>query len=292
MKPSTILHISDLHAGPPFATDVANHFIERAWQHNPDLVVISGDLVQRADHGQQWRVIREFMARLPQPQLVVPGNHDVPLYHIVNRVLRPLGTYQRETGAPLNPVIELPNAVIIGGVTAHGLTIDGGMLSKRQRRTLSDLWSRYDDSRWKLIVLHHQLMNPPGYHHRSTMRDSAGVMRLLDEWGVDVLLCGHIHVSHVAQTSDLIAPVNHGTIICQSGTTTSRRGKSHERGAQSYNVLTVSDATIEIIPHVYTAATGQFMPTAIYTARREGRRTVERRPIERAAAPQDRIAEA
>jgi len=58
MKPSTILHISDLHAGPPFATEVANHVVDRAWQHNPDLVVISGDLVQRADDSRQWRVIR------------------------------------------------------------------------------------------------------------------------------------------------------------------------------------------------------------------------------------------
>jgi 3',5'-cyclic AMP phosphodiesterase CpdA len=289
MKPSTILHISDLHAGPPFATEVANHFVDRAWQHNPDLVVISGDLVQRADDSRQWRIIREFIAKLPQPQLIVPGNHDVPLYHIINRVLRPLGTYQREIGAPLNPVIELPDAVIIGGVTAHGLTIDGGMLSKHQRRTIGELWSQYDNSRWKLMVLHHQLVNPPGYHHRATMRDSVGVMRLLDEWGVDALLCGHIHVSHVSKTSDCITLVNHGTIICQSGTTTSRRGKSHERGAQSYNVLTISNTAIEIVPHVYTAATGQFMPKAVYTVHRDDRRTIEQRSIESIVMPRDGI---
>jgi 3',5'-cyclic AMP phosphodiesterase CpdA len=289
--PSIVLHISDLHAGPPFVTAAAEDLVERAWVHKPDLVVISGDLVQRADSSRQWRMIREFIAKLPQPQLIVPGNHDVPLYNVINRVLRPMTTYQREIGVPLNPVIELPGAVIIGGVTAHGLTIDGGMLSKRQRRTLAELWSRYDDTRWKLMVLHHQLVNPPGYHHRATMRDSVGVAHLLEQWGVDVLLCGHIHVSHVGQTADSIPTLRHGTVICQSGTTTSRRGKSHERGAQSYNVLSISDTAIDITPYVYTAATAQFAPTAIYTVRRRNRRSVEQRSVDGVATSLDRIAE-
>ena len=106
-----ILHISDLHVGPPFLRPIADSLVRQAHEIKPDLLVISGDFVQRADYEEQWRTAVELRESLPGPQLVIPGNHDVPLYNAHLRVLNPLGRYKRYISSDLNPVFELPDIV-------------------------------------------------------------------------------------------------------------------------------------------------------------------------------------
>ena len=89
----TVVHLSDLHFGrvdpgmiEPLVTTV------KALQ--PDLVAISGDLTQRARE-REFREARTFLARLPSPQIVVPGNHDLPLHNVFKRFVDPLRLYRR-----------------------------------------------------------------------------------------------------------------------------------------------------------------------------------------------------
>src|SRR3954453_24246687 len=89
----TIAHISDLHFGrvdPP----VAEALVSDVHAFAPSLVVASGDFTQRARVGQ-YKAAAEFMKRLPGPQMVVPGNHDIPLYNLVRRFIFPLTRYRR-----------------------------------------------------------------------------------------------------------------------------------------------------------------------------------------------------
>jgi 3',5'-cyclic AMP phosphodiesterase CpdA len=74
-----LLHISDVHFGPPHRPELAEKVLEFADRRKPDAVVLSGDLTQRAKP-EQFRQARRFVDRFPAPALVVPGNHDVPLY--------------------------------------------------------------------------------------------------------------------------------------------------------------------------------------------------------------------
>src|SRR6185503_6114435 len=126
------MHISDLHAGPPFRLTLAEQVAREAHDLKPDLVVVSGDFVQRADFANQWRAITAYLKTLPEPRLVVPGNHDVPLFNPFKRVFRSLAYYKRYISPNLNPVFERPGLVVVGGNTAHGLTVDGGRLSAEQ----------------------------------------------------------------------------------------------------------------------------------------------------------------
>ncbi|MBC8076215.1 MAG: metallophosphoesterase, partial [Chloroflexales bacterium] len=131
-----LMHISDLHAGPPFNLLGQLQVAREAHELQPDLLVISGDFVQRADFTTQWRTIAAYLKLLPQPQLVVPGNHDVPMYNSFNRLFRPYARYRRYISATLNPVFELPGLLVAGACTAHGLTVDGGRLSRSQQAAL------------------------------------------------------------------------------------------------------------------------------------------------------------
>src|SRR6266487_3592393 len=113
------MHISDLHAGPPFRLKLAEQVAREAHELKPDLLVVSGDFVQRADFVNQ--------ARLGQC-LQVGRNHDVPLFNPYNRLFRSYTRYKRYITPDLNPVFERPGLAVVGGCTAHGWTMDGGYL--------------------------------------------------------------------------------------------------------------------------------------------------------------------
>lgn len=258
----TLMHISDLHAGPPFNAALAEQVAAEAHALKPDLLVISGDFVQRADFVAQWRAARAYLETLPEPRLVVPGNHDVPLYNVFNRLLRPHARYRRFISRDLNPVFEQPGLLVVGGNTAHGLTLDGGRLSRRQITTMERLFGQPRPGTCKVAVLHHHVVNPPGHEHRNKIINAEETVHLLDRCGVDLLLCGHIHVSYIGTTLDVRPDLSRGTIICQSGTTTSRRGARRERGKNSYNVITIDDRVIQIVQHLYLESDRRFLPVA------------------------------
>ncbi len=257
-----LMHISDLHAGPPFNPALAEQVAREAHELEPDLLVASGDFVQRADFAAQWHTIAAFLRTLPEPRLVVPGNHDVPLYNPFNRMFRSLDRYKRYISPDLNPVFERPGLAVAGGNTAHGLTIDGGHLNGEQIATLERIFTRYPASTCKVAVLHHHVVNPPGSLDRRKISNAREAVDLLDRWGVELLLCGHIHVSYVGTTLDTRPDLRQGTIICQSGTTTSRRGKGRERGKNSYNVIEIEDSVIRIGQHMYLEDARRFVPVA------------------------------
>ncbi len=235
-----ILHVSDLHTGPPFHPDAAERLIADAHALAPDLLVISGDFVQRADFAAQWHAARALRARLPQPQLVVPGNHDVPLFHLHERLLMPLRRYQRQITPDLNPVFTAPGLAVIGACTAHGWTIDGGRLYPDQIAALRQRLAACAPDTYKIVVWHHPVALPPTYQRkRTTITNAEAAMRLLDEFGVDMLLCGHLHISFVGNTRDFLPDLRRGTYVVQSGTTTSRRGYGSEHGANTCNLITI-----------------------------------------------------
>lgn len=257
-----LMHISDLHAGPPFNPLLARRLAEEAHDLKPDLLVVSGDLVQRADFPHQWAVIKEYLATLPHPMLVVPGNHDVPLLNGFDRVFRPMRAFCQHISRDLNPLFERPGLVVVGGNSAHGLTVDGGFVPPAHLAAMERAFMRYPDSTCKIAVLHHHVVNPPGSHGRRKIRNADEVVRMLDRCGVELLLCGHIHVSYVGTTLDVRPDLRQGTIICQSGTSTSRRGKGRERGKNSYNVIEVRETTIRIGQHLFLEDAGRYVPVA------------------------------
>ena len=103
----TLLQISDLHFGPPYLPDVGGAVLRLAHELGPDAIVICGDLTQRAKR-EQFAQARAFLDRLPPvPRIVVPGNHDVPLYRIVERWRDPHGLYRKHIHDELDHVQRL-----------------------------------------------------------------------------------------------------------------------------------------------------------------------------------------
>ena len=109
-----LLHISDLHFGPPFLEPVGEALLRQAHWLAPDAIVVSGDFTQRAK-AEQFQQAAAYLKRLPDvPRLVIPGNHDVPLYRVTERLLNPHGLYRRYICNDLNPVLKVNGTILAG----------------------------------------------------------------------------------------------------------------------------------------------------------------------------------
>ncbi|NTU83220.1 MAG: metallophosphoesterase, partial [Chloroflexales bacterium] len=203
------------------------------------------------------------------------------LYHAHLRLLNPLGRYRRYISRDLNPVFELPGLVVVGAVTAHGLTVDGGKVSSAQAAALRATLGRYGPGVCKVVVWHHPVVNPPGLHKNRVIAGAHEAIRLLDACDVELLLCGHIHVSYVGNTLDVVNDLRQGTIICQSGTTTSRRGYGREQGKNSCNLIEVDDRAIRVSQLLYMDEAARFVPAAEHAFPRRAGPVYELPPSER-----------
>src|SRR6476620_11455788 len=123
-----IVHISDIHFGR-VDYDVVERAVEKINELEPHLVVVSGDLTQRARSGQ-FVEAKAFLDRLPQPQIVVPGNHDVPMYNVFDRFVNPLEKFKKYITADLTPTYVDDEVAVVGINTARSLTIKGGRINE------------------------------------------------------------------------------------------------------------------------------------------------------------------
>lgn len=260
----TLMHISDLHAGPPFNPEKAELIVREAEELQPDLLVISGDMVQRADYINQWRDIRAFIQRLPQPQLIVPGNHDVPQFNQLARYFWPFRRFKKYVSPEVQPVFECDGLVAIGLNTARSFTIEGGKLSERTIDWLETTLKHYGSDVCKVVVMHHHVVQPPGppSHKKDVLVGATEALAALDRGGAELVLCGHLHSSYIGNTLEFDPTLQQGTIIAQCGTTTSRRGRLWHRGKNSFNVIEIEDQVIRISQRIYLEDARRFVPVS------------------------------
>lgn len=270
-----ILQISDLHFGPPFVPEVGEALLKLAPEINSDAIVISGDLTQRAKP-EQFREAKRFLERLPAaPQLVIPGNHDVPLYRIRERLQEPLKEYREHITEELNPVLHLEGAVIVGlDSTAPRRSITNGRIHQWQLDLCEKSFTGLPSETTRIVVAHHHFAPAPDYLHDSTMPGSRRAMERFQQMGVEMVMGGHLHRAYIGNSLDFYPGVDreHGIIIVQSGTSTSRRGRGREREKNSFNLIEVHQETFEITHYMYFDETHGFVPMSRHLFNRPQRR--------------------
>src|SRR6266496_3786612 len=157
----TLVHLSDVHFGR-VDEKLIDPLIDTIKAIKPDLVAVSGDLTQRA-RSQQFRAARAFLDALPKPQIVVPGNHDVPLHNPFSRLLQPLEKYRRFITDDLRPSYVDDEIAVVGINTARSLTIKGGRVNKSQIEWMRDRLCAFSDQITKIVVTHHPFDLPEGH---------------------------------------------------------------------------------------------------------------------------------
>jgi 3',5'-cyclic AMP phosphodiesterase CpdA len=238
----TLIHLSDLHFGSIDEQLIAP-LVSAVNQVRPDLLAVSGDLTQRA-RSEQFRQARAFLDALPQPQLVVPGNHDVPLHNVFARFLQPLDKYKRYITDDLQPTYIDDEVIVVGVNTARSLTIKGGRISHDQVTRVREQLCRSGEQLIKTVVTHHPFDLPEGSSDRNLVGRAKMAMDSLADCGADLFLSGHLHVSHTGNTAKRYNIHGHSALVVQAGTASSTRGRGE---LNSFNVIRISrpDITIE-----------------------------------------------
>jgi len=267
----TLLQISDLHFGPPYIEKIGEAALRIAPELKPDAVIVSGDLTQRAKR-EQFEAAKEFMSRLPDvPRLVIPGNHDVPLYRFYERMFNPHGLYQEIISAELNPLLKVKSAVIAGlDSTAPHSAISNGRIFKWQLDACAEVFRDAPPGAIRIVVAHHHFAPAPDYLRDSNMPKAKRAMERFADLKVDMILGGHLHRAYIGNSLDFY-PGKHrdrGIIIAQCGTTTSQRGRGREREKNSLNLIEIGRRTVTITHYMYFQESDSFEAFSRHTFRR------------------------
>jgi 3',5'-cyclic AMP phosphodiesterase CpdA len=219
----------------------------------PDIVAISGDLTQRA-RSYQFQQARKFLDALPKPQIVVPGNHDIPLHNLFDRFLEPLTKYRRYITDDLQPVYADEEMVIVGVNTARSAVFKGGRINRSQVDRLREKFCALGKEVVKAVVTHHPFDLPEGHNERDLVGRARMAMAELASCGADLFLAGHLHISHTSHALRYNID-GYSALVVQAGTATSTR----ERGeANSFNVLSIAYPDISVERFIWNPATASF----------------------------------
>lgn len=236
---------------------VVEQLIHSVRQVKPDVVAVSGDLTQRA-RPREFERARAFLRSLPTPQIVVPGNHDVPLYNVYARFRDGFDVYRQYIADNLAPFYADGEIAIAGVNTARRLAFKGGRINGRQMLRVEEQLRGLPERIKKIVVTHHPFDLPPG-HDPDHLAGRAGkaLARFL-RCGLDVLLAGHLHVSSSGPTAIRFGSGPRSAIFVQAGTACSTRGRGEPN---SYNVIRLDASSIEI--RTLSASIAGFEPSSI-----------------------------
>ena len=242
-----ILHLSDPHFGAADPT-VARMFLEQTGTFRPDITILSGDLTMRVRR-QELLAARDFVDGLPEPRMVIPGNHDIPLINQpFDRFFRSFRRYQETFGDELEPemVVSGVHVVSLNSSRAFGFHADWseGRLSRRQLQKMQDQFANGPAGQFRVLVLHHPLLELQ-VAGRAVVKPLKALMEAIETARVDLVMCGHFHRSQILATG---LTAEWSTIISQAPTVCSTRLQGEPQG---FHEIRLAENRIEVVHHVY-----------------------------------------
>jgi len=284
----TILHGSDLHFGKPFDAQVAGIFQRTIRDLSPDLLVLSGDFTQRAKI-REYQEAREFLGAFPDlPIVVTPGNHDVPLYRVWERLFAPLRNYREFISPELDTVTPVSGATVVSlNTTAPLQAIVNGRLRDRQLLFAADAFQDVPEGDLRVVALHHHLAPAPDYESDQVLPGFQRCLGAFSKMKVELILGGHLHRAYIANSLDTYPREDgrHGIVIAHSGTTTSRRGRARERNKNSFNLIGIAGDHMVISHYIYVDEEGAFVPVGTHAFPRRTERFLKADPVRERLSP-------
>ena len=249
----TLVHLSDLHFG---RVDEAllGPLRDAVVSVRPDLLVVSGDFTQRARR-TQFRAAAAWLATLPCPQLLVPGNHDVPLYDVVRRFLAPLARFRRYISADEFPYFQDNEIAAIGINTSRSLTFKGGRINQAQVDEVARRFRGLPETITRIVVSHHPFDLASDADGSDLVGRAEMAMQAFAGCGVDLFLSGHLHRTHASNTARRYAIEGFAALVVQAGTATSTRGRGEPN---SFNVLRIGATGMQVETLAWDPASGRF----------------------------------
>ena len=214
---SVVLQISDTHFGTE-VPQVLEALVSLAAQQKPDLVILSGDITQRA-RPVQFRAAKAFADRLGAPLLAVPGNHDIALFDLWARLTRPYARYAAAFGSDTEPTYSSPQCLVIGVNTTRAWRHKNGEVSSAQIDRVARQLRAATAEQLRVVVVHQPLAVTEDRDRVNLLRGHAGALKEWAAAGADLLLGGHIHLPYTLAIHGLARRM----WVVQAGTAVSSR---------------------------------------------------------------------
>ncbi|MGF6349440.1 metallophosphoesterase family protein [Variovorax sp. W2I14] len=229
-----LLQISDPHFGTE-QPDVLRALERFADALAPQVVVMSGDITQRATR-VQFAAARAFVDRLAAPaKLVVPGNHDIPLFQLAARCFSPYGRYMEAFGDDLEPAFESEDWLVVTVNTTRWYRHSDGVVSPAQVERVAARLAAASPSQLRVVVTHQPVMVTREEDLSNRLHGRERAVARWSEAGVDLILGGHIHLPYVRSLHDAFSGCKRTAFAVQAGTAVSHRVRAGF--ANSVNVV-------------------------------------------------------
>jgi 3',5'-cyclic AMP phosphodiesterase CpdA len=236
---TVLLQVSDPHFGTEREPVVAA--LERfSGELRPDVLILSGDITQRATH-RQFRAARSFVDRLHVPTVMaIPGNHDIPLFNVGARLFSPYGHYQRAFGRELEPQFEDDDALVLALNTTRWYRHADGEVSVAQIERVARRLEQARPAQCRIVVVHQPVAVTLEQDRENLLHGREAAVRRWSAAGADLVLGGHIHLPFVLALHETWPNLSRPVWAVQAGTAVSERVR---RGADnSVNVIRVGAA--------------------------------------------------
>jgi 3',5'-cyclic AMP phosphodiesterase CpdA len=219
---SLVLQVSDTHFGTEQPA-VVEALLRLVHDQSPDMVVLSGDITQRARRSQ-FRAARAFVGQLAVPDtLVLPGNHDIPLFNVMARLFAPYANYQRVFGAELEPECESADLLVIGVNTTRPSRHKDGEVATSQIARVSRRLRCASNNQLRIVVTHQPVHVTRPEDETNILHGHCEAVYAWADAGVDLLLGGHIHLPYVRPLRERFVDLPRSVWAVQAGTAVSSR---------------------------------------------------------------------
>ena len=217
---TVLVQISDTHFGTEQAP-IVEALVRWIRAQAPDVLLLSGDITQRATR-PQFAAARAFLDRLQVPHtLVIPGNHDIPLYALGARLFTPYGRYCEAFGTELEPVMDAPDCLLQALNTTRWWRHEDGQLSNAQIERVAARLQAARPEQLRIVAVHQPLAVSRPEDRRNRLHGHAQASARWAEAGVDLVLGGHIHLPFAAPLA-----ARSTAWVVQAGTAVSSRVRS------------------------------------------------------------------
>jgi 3',5'-cyclic AMP phosphodiesterase CpdA len=259
---ASLLQISDPHFGTE-QRPVVEALLALSRRVSPDVVVVSGDITQRARRAQ-FSAARAFIEKLDVPHVLsIPGNHDIPLFDLFARCFHPYANYARAFGDNLEPVFDDVDALIVCVNTTRAWRHKNGEVSEQQIRHVAERLSHASKRQLRIVVTHQPVHVVDKHDVPNLLLGGKTAVREWSTAGVDIILGGHIHLPHVRRLAEHSADSPHRTWSIQAGTAVSKRTRNHV--PNSVNLIKTAFPTCVVERWDFNADACSFVQKELHT---------------------------
>jgi 3',5'-cyclic AMP phosphodiesterase CpdA len=210
-----LLQVSDPHFGTERPAVVAA-LLRLAQALRPDVLLLSGDITQRATRAQFAAALAFVRAARVPRCLAIPGNHDIPLWHLPLRLARPYARYSAAFGDTLEPSLETDDLLLLAVNTTRWWRHEDGQLSAAQIERVAARLARAASGQRRVVMVHQPLAVTLPADEKNRLHGHAAALQRWGAAGVDLIVGGHIHLPFVL-------PLPTGGWAVQAGTAVSTR---------------------------------------------------------------------